>query len=77
MTVGNKLHQTLTTLEGAKANLESFALETDNTNAQNVYNKCAQDIQNVAQQLESRVNQVEQEEPQFKARQQQGQQNNQ
>ncbi|GAB6098321.1 DUF1657 domain-containing protein [Halanaerocella petrolearia] len=69
MTVGNQLHQTLTSLEGAKSDLESYALSTNDKQAEQMYNQLAQDIQNTAKQLENRVNYVEQEEPSFKARQ--------
>ncbi len=74
MTVGDELHKTLTNLEGAKSNLESFALDTNDTQAENLYNSCAQDLEQLTQQLEQRVNYVEQEEPQYKTRQNQQQQ---
>ena len=69
MTVGDDLHKTLTSLEGAKSNLESFALDTNDNKAEQLYNSCAQDLEQLTQQLEQRVNFVEQEEPQYKARQ--------
>ncbi|GAB6139134.1 DUF1657 domain-containing protein [Halanaerobaculum tunisiense] len=69
MTVGDQLHQTLTSVEGAKSNLESFALSTNDQQAQQMYNQLAQDLENVTNQLENRVNYVEQEEPSYKARQ--------
>ncbi len=69
MTVGDDLHKTLTSLEGAKSNLESFALDTNDTQAEQLYNSCAQELEQLTQQLEQRVNYVEQEEPQYKVRQ--------
>lgn len=69
MTVGDDLHKTLTSLEGAKSNLESFALDTNDNKAEQLYNSCAQNLEQLTQQLEQRVNFVEQEEPQYKARQ--------
>ncbi len=69
MTVGNNLHKTLTGLESAKSSLEEYALETEDTMAQDMYNKCAQQINSVVQDLNSRTNYVESQEPQYKARQ--------
>jgi exonuclease VII large subunit len=70
MTVGKDLHQTLTSLEDAKSDLENYALNTDNNQAQDMYNQCAQQVDQAAQQLRDRVNAVEEEEPQYKSRQQ-------
>lgn len=68
MTVGKDLHQTLSNLEGAKSELENFALNTEDQQAQTIYNQCAQQIENVSQQLENRTNYVEDQEPQYKSR---------
>ncbi|AGB41232.1 Protein of unknown function (DUF1657) [Halobacteroides halobius DSM 5150] len=68
MTVGDQLHQTLTSLEGAKTNLEKFALSTNDKQAQKMYNQAAQQVKGVANQLQGRVNYVEQEEPAYNKR---------
>lgn len=73
MTVGDKLHQTLSSLESAKAQLETFGLETKDKQAQQMYNSCASQLEQVVSQLKGRVNYVEGQEPQYKVRQQAGQ----
>lgn len=73
MTVGKKLHQTITTLRQCKANMESFAMETDDQNAQQLYSDGAQQLDQVLNSIEGRTNYVEDEEPQFKTRQKQNQ----
>ncbi|WP_066636208.1 DUF1657 domain-containing protein [Desulfolucanica intricata] len=70
MTIGQKMHQTLTSLEAAKAQMESFALDTQDQNAQQQFNQYASQLQNITQGLKSRVNYIEQQEPQYKVRQQ-------
>lgn len=74
MTVDQKMHQTLSSLEGAAANLKTFALDTQDTNAQQLFNSLSQQIENICRQLEGRVNYIEQQEPQYKVRQSQQQQ---
>lgn len=77
MTVGQNLHQSLTSLKAEQANLESFALETQNQQAQQTYTQCANQLEQVVQNLENRVNYVESEEPQYKVREQMQNQNQQ
>lgn len=74
MTVGTKLHQTLSNLEAAAANLQSFSLETQDQSARKMYNDMNQQLEKMCQQLKGRVNYIEQEEPQYKMEQQQQQQ---
>ena len=74
MTVGTKMHQTLASLEGVKADFESFALETEDTQAKNEFNHYAQQLESIAQGFRQRVNYVEQQEPQYKVKQQAQQQ---
>lgn len=66
MTVGTKVHQTLASLRSAAGNLESFALETDNQQAKQLYHQTSQQVSQVVSQLESRVNTMEQQEPTYK-----------
>ncbi len=66
MTVGTQLQQTLASAESVKANLMSFALETNNQQAKQMYNQLAQTMENVVSVLKSRINYVQQEEPQYK-----------
>ncbi|MFD1415418.1 DUF1657 domain-containing protein [Oceanobacillus jeddahense] len=66
MTVGTQVQQTIAGLKSAQASLEQFALQTDNKQAQQLYKNAAQQTQGVLDQLEPRVQQVMQEEPQYK-----------
>ncbi len=66
MTVITNLKQTITGLKSAQASLEGFALDTDNQQAKQHYQNTAQQTQLVIDQLSPRVQQVEQEEPQYK-----------
>ena len=68
MTVGQKMHVTLASLEGAKATMETFALETQDKNAQKQFNDYAAQLENIAQGLKGRVNYIEQQEPQYKVK---------
>lgn len=71
MTVGSKLHQTLAGLEGAKAQLEMFALDTDDKQAKAMFSQLSQVLENqVIPPLRQRINYVEQQEPQFAVKQQ-------
>jgi len=69
LTVGKKLHQTLASLRGAKADMEAFAMETQNKNAQQLYSSTAQQLGQVVDSLSQRTNEVESQEPQYKVKQ--------
>lgn len=71
MTVGKKLHQTLASLRGAKSDMEAFAMETDDENAQKLYSDNAKQLENMINNVSGRVNYVEDQEPQYKVKQQQ------
>ncbi|WP_041694968.1 DUF1657 domain-containing protein [Alicyclobacillus acidocaldarius] len=66
MTIAQQVKTTLANLKSAQANLESFALATDNQKAKQLYTQAAQQTQQVVQQLQARVAEMEQEEPQYK-----------
>jgi len=70
MTVGTRLHQTLASLEGVKADLESFALETEDTQAKSEFSQYAKQLESITQGFKQRVNYVEQQEPQYKVKEQ-------
>jgi len=78
MTIGQKVHQCLATLEGAAADLRTFALDTQDQTAQKLYAQLSETLQNqVINPLKSRVDYIESQEPQYKVYQQamqQGQQ---
>ena len=66
MTIAQQVKTTLANLKSAQANLESFALATDNQKAKQLYTQAAEQTQQVVQQLQARVAEMEQEEPQYK-----------
>lgn len=75
MTIGQKMHSTLSSLEGAAATLKTFALETQDKNAKQMFFDLSEQVSNVAKSLEGRVNYIEQQEPQYKVVQQAQQKN--
>ncbi|PAQ15539.1 DUF1657 domain-containing protein [Bacillaceae bacterium SAOS 7] len=66
MTVINDLKTTLAGLKSAQASLESFSLATDNQQAKQLYQTAATQTQVVIDSIEPRIQEVEQEEPQYK-----------
>ena len=66
MTVGSKMKQTIAGLKGAQATLETFALDTENQNAKQLYQQLATQTQTIVEQLTPRMQEIEQEEPQYK-----------
>ncbi len=74
MTVGKQLHQTLSQLRGAKADMESYALSTEDENAQKLYTDCCNQLENVINNMSGRVNYVEDQEPQYNVKNQMQQQ---
>lgn len=66
MTVSTQVKQTLASLKSAQANLETFALNTQNKQAKQLYSQAAQTTQSICDSLQQRVTELEQEEPQYK-----------
>ncbi|MFD1361532.1 DUF1657 domain-containing protein [Lentibacillus salinarum] len=66
MTVSSQVKQTIAGLKSAQASFEQFALETQNKQAKQMYENAAQQTQTILQDVEPRVQQIEQEEPQYK-----------
>ncbi len=66
MPVGSKVKQCLANLESAQADLESFALETNDQAAKQLYAQCAQQVKGAIEPLKQRVRQIEHEEPQYR-----------
>lgn len=66
MTVGSQVKQTIAGLKSAQASFEQFALQTENKQAKQLYENAAQQTQAILQSVEPRVQQIEQEEPQYK-----------
>lgn len=74
MTVGQKMQQTLASLESAAANLKSFALDTQDTNAQKMFSDLEQQTKSICNSLKGRVDYIQGQEPQYKMQQPQQQQ---
>ncbi len=66
MTVGTQVKQTIAGLKSAQASFEQFALQTENKQAKQMYQNAAQQTQSIVQSVEPRMQQIEQEEPQYK-----------
>ncbi|MEF2096735.1 DUF1657 domain-containing protein [Peribacillus simplex] len=66
MTVINDVKTTLAGLKSAQASFETFSLGTDNEQAKQLYQDAAKQTQSVIDTIEPRVQQIEQEEPQYK-----------
>lgn len=66
MTVINSVKTTLAGLKSAQASFETFALSTDNQQAKQLYQDATKQTQSVIDSVEPRVQEIEQEEPQYK-----------
>ncbi|MBU5672994.1 DUF1657 domain-containing protein [Paenibacillus brevis] len=66
MTVASQVKTTLASLKSAQASLEQFALGTQNQEAKTLFTNAAEQAQQIVTQVESRVQQLENEEPQYK-----------
>ncbi|MEK5237580.1 DUF1657 domain-containing protein [Paenibacillus sp. FSL L8-0470] len=53
-------------MKSAQASLEQFALATQNQEAKTLFTNAAQQNHSIVQQVEGRVQQLENEEPQYK-----------
>lgn len=66
MTVASDVKTCLASLKSAQASLEQFALSTQNEDAKNLFTNAAQQTLQIVNQVQSRVQQLESEEPQYK-----------
>lgn len=66
MTVATQVKQTIAGLKSVQASFEQFALETENKQAKQLYQDAAQQAQTILQNVEPRMAEIEQEEPQYK-----------
>lgn len=66
MTISTDVKTCLASLKSAQASLEQFALGTQNQEAKQLFENSAKTTQQVVQQVESRVSQIENQEPQYK-----------
>ncbi|WP_106064407.1 DUF1657 domain-containing protein [Clostridium liquoris] len=66
MTVGTQMQQAIAGIQSAAATMKTFALETDDKNAQKEFQQLAQTFENSLQVLQKRQKYIEQQEPQYK-----------
>ncbi|SKC50010.1 DUF1657 domain-containing protein [Maledivibacter halophilus] len=66
MTVVNKLNQTLEMLKMVEANCNTFSMDTDDPNAKSMFKQIAQNVKTSSEMLQSRVNFIMSEEPQYR-----------
>jgi len=66
MTVASQVKTTVASLKSAQASLEQFAISTQNQQAKQLFTDAAAQTQQIVDQVTQRVQQLEQEEPQYK-----------
>ncbi|MBA2872155.1 hypothetical protein HNQ85_002445 [Anoxybacillus calidus] len=66
MTVASQVKQTLAGLKSAQASFETFALQTENQAAKQLYQQAAKQAQAIVDLISPRVQEIENEEPQYK-----------
>lgn len=65
MPTGNKLEKVLASAKGLASEMKTFSLDTDSTEAKETYKQLSNTMDNVVQTLQSRLDFVKQEEPQY------------
>ncbi|GBF10881.1 DUF1657 domain-containing protein [Tepidibacillus infernus] len=66
MTIGTQLQQAIASAQSVSASLKTFALETQDQQAKQMFNQLAQNMDNTISALQARLNYVSTEEPQYK-----------
>ncbi len=66
MTVGTQMQQAISSCESAAASMKSFALETDDQQVKQMFQQLAEQQQSIVDQLNNRLQYIQQEEPQYK-----------
>jgi len=65
MTTMSKLEEALTSAKGLQAQLKTFSLDTEDQQAQQMFNQLSTNLENTVQMLQSRKDFVVSEEPQY------------
>jgi len=65
VTIASQVAQCLANIEGAAANLKSFALQTQDQQAKQMFQQLSQSMDQSAQQLRGRMDYIMQQEPQY------------
>ncbi|HLR01494.1 MAG TPA: DUF1657 domain-containing protein [Virgibacillus sp.] len=66
MTVGTQMQQTIASCESTLASLKTFSLETQDQNAKQMFENMAQQQQSILDNLNARLQYIQNEEPQYK-----------
>ena len=66
MTVATQVKTCIASLKSAQASLEQFALNTQNQEAKQMFEKASKATQQIVEQVSTRVGEMENEEPQYK-----------
>lgn len=66
MTVANKLLQALTSAKGLSSDLKTFSLDTEDEQAKQLFDQMSQTAENMAQELQGRLDFLQSEEPQYR-----------
>jgi len=66
MTVGTQMQQAIANSESVLASLKTFALETQDQNVKQMFENITQQQQSVVDNLQARLQYIEEEEPQYK-----------
>lgn len=77
MTVGKKLHEVLAMLDTLNGEFNTFALSTDDPQAQQMFESARNQIQQIRENLNARIKYVETQEPQYRRQNMIGQQQSQ
>lgn len=65
MPTGTKIETALASAKGLAADMKTFSLDTDNQDAKQMFNQLANTMSGVEQSLQSRLDFVKQQEPQY------------
>lgn len=66
MTVGTQMQQAIAGVQSAAATMKTFALETQDQQAQQTFQQLGQNLDNALETLKQRQQYIEQQEPQYK-----------
>ncbi|MCB2294223.1 DUF1657 domain-containing protein [Clostridium algoriphilum] len=66
MATVNKIEEALTSAQALTTQLKTFSMDTNDQQAKQSFKQLAQTTENIAQTLESRLNFVKSEEPQYR-----------
>lgn len=70
MSTINKLEQALAGVQSLASQMKTFSMDTDNQEAKQMFQQLATNADNMVQTIQSRVNFVKEEEPQYNNNQQ-------